>query len=1094
MYIRELQVDGYGALHGLKLELEASVTVLYGRNEAGKSTLLRFIRSMLYGFPTRKDPVERGEPVFGGRHGGRLMLSDKSGREWLVERYAERGSGLLVREEGGIERSMGQAEWERLLLGGVSERLFRQLFAVSLNELHELRSLQGEEIGNYLYHAGLAGGSALTAARRRISTEMDRLYRPRGTTQEMNKLLSAIKETETAIRQSRDGVAYYNETGEALVEVENQLALLDSRLPDLRMQSAKLQGANELREWWLKREELLLEDAQSRSELLDPSVPLIREHTISAWSELKRKRAGAADKLEETRGKAMDLRLSREKLTWDAALVASLPEWERLESLREGMIAKREERSELDAERRTLEETIQNTLLRLSAEWGEAELLAFGGLAAEREQVRRLQQSWEEAERASLTLQAEVRRIARQQEVLQAEQGFLAGNAQSDLSFMFPGDKKQVLAKDYDYGIFLFLPRTKQALLQAWHNVEDARRTYERIRANAVPLSRPFGTRANANASPIPSPRSSFKLYAVAGVLGLAAFIFPILVGLNAPVSTETYALSALLLLLCAVTGITASRRHLGRNATIQMTAVPSNAISEQHTASLRLHRRQVDERLRQLIDNPETAASTLIPEVTETNAMEWPQPSDNEDRVWQELRAAVHAQLDRMEEIDREKSKQHELHSRLQELQLERELAERDCTLQEERMNALQTHWRQWLHTRRLPHHLMPDNLPELLSLAEQGQTVLRQRLRLTERLGSLNKAIEEFEQWATRLFDVCPPPANIRTDALQAVQWQCREAVKQQAVKEEAERLDAQLARLDAFVNEALGEFTSVENEITMLFTELSVATEAEMEQRIRIDERCRALRKEAREIGLRLESGRDADAQAQLYELLATHDEASLAVQLSEQKACLAAEEYDRSELLDRRGRLTQELERLRSESELEDKGQRLIELQCKLESLAERYAILAISDQLIVQTKAVFEEEKQPEVLQRSSRYFQQMTNDSYIRIVAPGDTPTLYAETHDRKLLDSIFLSRGTQEQLYLAMRFALCDAASPDHPLPLLLDDLFVHFDEQRLAHTLPVLEELARTRQVLLFTCHPHVAQTIASKIPAARVLKLGD
>jgi uncharacterized protein YhaN len=1078
MYIRELQVDGYGALHGLKLELEAPVTVLYGRNEAGKSTLLRFIRSMLYGFPTRKDPVERGEPVFGGRHGGRLLLSDKSGREWLVERYAERGSGILVREEGGIERSMGQAEWERLLLGGVSERLFRQLFAVSLDELHELRSLQGEEIGNYLYHAGLAGGSALTAARRRISMEMDRLYRPRGATQEMNKLLSAIKETETAIRQSRDSVAFYNEAGEALVQVENQLALLDRRLPGLRMHSAKLQGAFELREWWLKREELLLEETQLRMELRDPSVLLLGEDTAAAWSELKRKRAGATDKLEENRGKALDLRLSREKLAWDTELVASLPEWERLESLREGMIAKREERSELDAERRTLEETIQSTLLRLSADWGEAELLAFGGLAAEREQVRSLQHSWEEAERASLSLQAEVRRITRQQEVLLAEQG--------------PAGPAGMAGQDKDFGLFLFIPRTKQALLQAWHNVEDARRSYERIRANAVPSSGPIGTRAKANVNP--SPRSPIGLYAVAGVLGSVAIILPFLVGLKAPESTVTYALSALLLLSCAVTAIIASRRHFERRASIHMTKVPTNAISEPLTVSLRLHRRQVDETLRQLMGNPETAAAKLFPEITETNATEWPQPSDNEDRVWHELRAAVHDQLDQMEEIDRGKSKQQELQSRLQELQRERELAERDCSLQAERMEALQSQWHQWLHKRKLPVHLTPNSLPELLSLVEQGQTVLRQRVRLTERLGSLNKAIEEFEQSATGLFVVCSSPANIRTDVQQAVQWQYREAVKQQSVKEEAQRQDLQLAKLEAFINEALTELTGVDNEMASLFAELRVGTEAEMEQRLRVDERCRALRKEAREIGLRLESGRDADAQAQLYELLATHDEASLAALISEHKAMLAAEEHERSELLDRRGRLTQELERLRGEAELEDKGQRLLELQSKLENLSERYAILAISDQLIVQTKAVFEDEKQPEVLLKSSRYLQQMTNGSYIRIVAPGDTPTLFAETHDRKLLDSIFLSRGTQEQLYLAMRFALCDAASPDHPLPLLLDDLFVHFDERRLAHTLPVLEELARTRQVFLFTCHRHVVQTIASGIPTARVLRLGD
>ncbi len=72
------------------------------------------------------------------------------------------------------------------------------------------------------------------------------------------------------------------------------------------------------------------------------------------------------------------------------------------------------------------------------------------------------------------------------------------------------------------------------------------------------------------------------------------------------------------------------------------------------------------------------------------------------------------------------------------------------------------------------------------------------------------------------------------------------------------------------------------------------------------------------------------------------------------------------------------------------------------------------------------------------------------------------------------------------------MRFALCDAASPEHPLPLLLDDLFVHFDERRLTQSLPVLEDLSEIRQLILFTCHRHIAQTLVAGIPAARMLEL--
>jgi uncharacterized protein YhaN len=1078
MFIRELQVDGYGALQGMKLGLEAPVTVLYGANEAGKSTLLRFVRSMLYGFPTRKDPVERGEPVYGGRHGGRLLLSDTSDREWLLERYAQRGSGLVLRGDDGLERSMGQAEWERFMLGGISERLFRQLFSVSLNELHELRSLQGEEIGNYLYHAGLAGGSALTAARRRINTEMDKLYRPRGTTQEMNQLLAAIKETETAIRQSRDSVQTYNDTGEALLQVEHRLNDLENNLPALRMQTARIQGAYELREWWLKREALLSEEAELRRQLPDSSAKLLTEEIVKVWLELKGKRAETNGKRDQTRSLVIELRSLRNGFEWDEAFVNVLPEIERLESLREGMIARREEAAELEAERRMHDEAIHSTLSRLSANWGVAELLAFGGLAAEREQVRRLQLAWEEAERASLTLQTEARRLARQQEVVQAE----AGNVTDNLH------NKEPLTSSISYALpfGLFLPRTRSALLQAWHNVEDARRAYERSRMGS-------GTRPTREGGPRKSEETTRMLLAAACGLGLLALVLPFLVRQEGKVPIAIYGVSALLLLVSAGAVWMSFSRKSRQTAEAAISGLDS---PDEGAASHRLHRRQVAERLRQLVNDPETAAAKLIPELTSMDsigALETTFSTDpSEDEIWQQLREAVHQQLEQLEQAERSHSKQQELQGRIQELQLERELVERDVVIQQARLDALHSEWTQWLADRKLPAHLTPDSLPELLAMAEQGQAIVRQRQRVQDRIDTLRKAICEFEQSAALLYSACLPPEGIRTDALQAVQWLHRESARQMGLKEEAERVDRQLLAAEASVQEADRELASVEANIAGMLQEAQVDNEAAMEQRIRIDEHCSVLRKEAREIGIRLESGRDSESQTQLYELLRAYDEASLASLLNELKMKLAAEEQHRTELLDRRGRLAQELDRLRSEAEHEDKGQKLRELQSKLESLSERYAILAISDTLIVQTKAVFEEEKQPDVLQRSSRYLKQMTNGAYIRIVAPGDSPTLLAETSDRRLVDSAFLSRGTQEQLYLAMRFALCDAASPEHPLPLLLDDLFVHFDEQRLAQTIPVLEELALTRQVLLFTCHRHVAQTLADGIPAARILTL--
>ena len=58
------------------------------------------------------------------------------------------------------------------------------------------------------------------------------------------------------------------------------------------------------------------------------------------------------------------------------------------------------------------------------------------------------------------------------------------------------------------------------------------------------------------------------------------------------------------------------------------------------------------------------------------------------------------------------------------------------------------------------------------------------------------------------------------------------------------------------------------------------------------------------------------------------------------------------------------------------------------------------------------------------------------------------------------------------DQLYLAVRLAVCDLCLPQRP-PIVLDDALADFDDGRAAQGLALLRELAEEQQVLLFTCH---------------------
>jgi uncharacterized protein YhaN len=76
-------------------------------------------------------------------------------------------------------------------------------------------------------------------------------------------------------------------------------------------------------------------------------------------------------------------------------------------------------------------------------------------------------------------------------------------------------------------------------------------------------------------------------------------------------------------------------------------------------------------------------------------------------------------------------------------------------------------------------------------------------------------------------------------------------------------------------------------------------------------------------------------------------------------------------------------------------------------------------------MLDETRKVYENDRQPDVLRHASRFFRTMSEDRYARVVAPLDGTDLQVERRDGVRLLPQLLSRGTAEQLYMAIRFAL---------------------------------------------------------------------
>ena len=89
--------------------------------------------------------------------------------------------------------------------------------------------------------------------------------------------------------------------------------------------------------------------------------------------------------------------------------------------------------------------------------------------------------------------------------------------------------------------------------------------------------------------------------------------------------------------------------------------------------------------------------------------------------------------------------------------------------------------------------------------------------------------------------------------------------------------------------------------------------------------------------------------------------------------------------------------------------------------------------------------------------------------------------------------DPAHLSLGTCQQLYLALRIALLmEADNVGRAIPILADDILVNFDTPRRAGAARALAELARMRQVILFTCHEEIVETLRAADPTLNEVEL--
>jgi len=144
--------------------------------------------------------------------------------------------------------------------------------------------------------------------------------------------------------------------------------------------------------------------------------------------------------------------------------------------------------------------------------------------------------------------------------------------------------------------------------------------------------------------------------------------------------------------------------------------------------------------------------------------------------------------------------------------------------------------------------------------------------------------------------------------------------------------------------------------------------------------------------------------------------------------------------------------------------------------------EQYLRLRLAVHILRQEIERYRRENEGPMVRRASEHFSVLTRGSFdsLRVDFSGkDEPVLVGIRPGGEVVRVEAMSSGSRDQLYLALRLAALEKyMETSEPLPFVVDDILVQFDDERSAATLKVLAEFGKTTQVILFTHHSRLVE----------------
>lgn len=267
MMIKEVHIYGYGKFEQFRVSF-APYHIVYGKNEAGKSTLMSFIHSILFGFPLKQQSDLRYEPKTNSKYGGQVILKSETWGEIRIERVKGRATGdVTVYLEDG---SRGGEELLKKVLNGMDKETFQSIFSFNIHGLQQVDRLHGEELNQFLFSTSAIGTDRIMEAERSIQKQLDKLFKPSGVKPVLNVQLKQLKQTEKKLNEAKVKIDQYETLIKKLETIKADLATKRQQLKTVEEDIVKKREWNRVYPLLIEKQKIL----QQLDELGDVRFPI----------------------------------------------------------------------------------------------------------------------------------------------------------------------------------------------------------------------------------------------------------------------------------------------------------------------------------------------------------------------------------------------------------------------------------------------------------------------------------------------------------------------------------------------------------------------------------------------------------------------------------------------------------------------------------------------------------------------------------------------------------------------------------------------------------------------------------------------------